>query len=543
MKNSVEIVAFVKPDAQIKELLKEFSSVSYIEDHNSLLDMIENLNYMNSYTLIIDLEHCLNKDDVIDHCVKKNLQNKGFSIILNSDTIIPLEMKIKFYNLDFKGMIDSQTGDKRKLLNHVLNRSNLHAATFRNNSVRAMLEFHQLYGYVKNAINLLDYLVCKYKIAQRDALNIHLIVSSLTVAFKLEKITDMGRVLHTIYKSKSIDKLYQNYRHPKSNNESFIAIILKLLNQTNFDKYLSEINMKNVNQILLDEIEDIYEKKFIYISSLQDINSFWEQMSNVILQKHPLDNTMLADSFLSTLYFLLLQSLIRVDYMRAHAEFDDDGNLSVYIDQFEDKNDHLEHYIESHREYLDLVTLKENKIVMTLENPKKVLINNPPIENIQNRNKISAQEFLQNYIIDRDALDDLAENQEDINTLLFLEEHISQNTIESVYLIIDKYVNILLETVEFEKLAIALSSLSQVLKETIFDNIEESRKETLRFYIHGLTDDLKNWQQYIFVEQNTPDIHYMDDSLLENCLTIKNFINSKQEEDNNAEDEDDLEFF
>ena len=534
MRKNVEIITFVKSNAHIREDLKEFSHVRYIEDCNSLLNTIDNLDYMNSYVLIIDFDYTLSeKKTIINDCVKHSLVHKGFSILLYSDRIIPLEMKIRFYNLDFKGIIDAQTGDKKKLLTHVLNRSNLHAASFRNNSIRGMLEFHNLDADAKNAAYLLDYIVYKYNISYKDASDIHLVLSSLIIAFNLKKIIKVEKLLHTIYKSKSINNLYQNYMYPKSMNGSYIAIILKLLDQSKIHKYLATINMKNIDAVLFDAIENIYKKKFIYISSLQDINSFWEQ----------LNNSMVESDFLSMVYELLFQSLLRVDFMRAYVAFDDSGNITVFIDQFEDKNDNLRHYIELHSIYLNSVTFNEDRVIIKLKNQDKALIDTASVVQIQDKSKISAQEFLKDYNVDKDVLDDLAENEEDISTLLYLEEHISQQTIENVSIIFHKYANILFETVEFEKLAIALSSLSYVLKETPFESVEKSKKETLRFYIQGLIDDLQQWKQHVFVEQNTPDIHYMDDSLLENCSAIEVFINAKQEEDNETEDEDDLEFF
>jgi len=64
---------------------------------------------------------------------------------------------------------------------------------------------------------------------------------------------------------------------------------------------------------------------------------------------------------------------------------------------------------------------------------------------------------------------------------------------------------------------------------------------TKRDYIKGLIRDLQTWKQYIFIEQNVEDIHYLDASFFDNCLEIENFILSNPQE--NDEDFDDLEFF
>jgi len=70
------------------------------------------------------------------------------------------------------------------------------------------------------------------------------------------------------------------------------------------------------------------------------------------------------------------------------------------------------------------------------------------------------------------------------------------------------------------------------------------KREKLGFYIQGIIDDLNSWKNYIFVTAKTPDIHYLDASLLENCLEIEKFILSDSSDEENIDEENnDLEFF
>jgi len=62
----------------------------------------------------------------------------------------------------------------------------------------------------------------------------------------------------------------------------------------------------------------------------------------------------------------------------------------------------------------------------------------------------------------------------------------------------------------------------------------------LRVYIQGIVEDLSNWRHYIFIAQDTPDIHYLDASLLDNCAEIENFVLGGSV---SSEENDDLEFF
>jgi len=78
--------------------------------------------------------------------------------------------------------------------------------------------------------------------------------------------------------------------------------------------------------------------------------------------------------------------------------------------------------------------------------------------------KMSAKEFLAEYEYDQNLIDDLKDNDEDIENLLFFKEKLSQDNLTSVALIFDKYVNVLNETLEFKDLAFSLEFLSNVLK-------------------------------------------------------------------------------
>ncbi len=55
--------------------------------------------------------------------------------------------------------------------------------------------------------------------------------------------------------------------------------------------------------------------------------------------------------------------------------------------------------------------------------------------------------------------------------------------------------------------------------------------------------DLKNWKENIFIKQNLLDIHYLDDSLLNNCLHIENYISDEKKQEEEVTDDDSMFFF
>jgi len=158
--------------------------------------------------------------------------------------------------------------------------------------------------------------------------------------------------------------------------------------------------------------------------------------------------------------------------------------------------------------------------------------------------KISAHAFLEEFEVDNYMLDDLNENEIEIKDVLFSEKELNDDTLEAVSIILNKYVSILNETIEFDDLAISLESLSKVFQRLSLNMLEKEKKDRLRFFIQGLIDDLQIWKKYIFMDPNTPDIHYLDASLLENCASIEHLIFTDHKDGTSTEDdEDSLEFF
>ncbi len=80
------------------------------------------------------------------------------------------------------------------------------------------------------------------------------------------------------------------------------------------------------------------------------------------------------------------------------------------------------------------------------------------------------------------------------------------------------------------------------LDETILNDLQ--KRLLLSTLLKGLVNDLEKWIIAVFVERDTPDIHYFDASFAENCLEIESiFFEHKEEDDSEEDDDDSLEFF
>jgi len=146
---------------------------------------------------------------------------------------------------------------------------------------------------------------------------------------------------------------------------------------------------------------------------------------------------------------------------------------------------------------------------------------------------MSAKDFMDAYPTDLEIIGDkLLEiiDDMDISINKFLNHTTKENALEV--------------SLEFEKFSIVLSHV------TIFNNIEIANKKLSYIFEHVdctrsykdyadmlflLTGELLKWTNGIFIDKTSPNIYYMDKSILADSLTISNLFletyeDSKEEE-------------
>ena len=554
MKTDVEVLAFVKRDEKTKELFGGVNDLTYFENKKELVDRLNFNEYIYPRIVVVDINFLLDKDHVSYVSIKHDLMYKNASIVIYGKNI-DFEVRYKLYALDIKGIIDENDINKGEILSHIIRRSNLYSSTFKNNSIRGIIEYHSLGNESKKLTYLLDFLIYKYKITNIDASDIRLTLISLLIAFKQNKIIQTSKLINTIFKSQNINNLYKKYNKPKSFNEKILAILLKFNTNPESLNYVENININSVEPELFQEIQKIYNDKNIAITSYQDVNFFWEQLYLLILEKHSDLALDIFDMFLSTTYNALLNFLVHANYFLVSIKLFNLEKIVLECNFIGAKNITVKEYADKISTSIPNISILLDKeddtkvsLVYDIKVDKADKIDEPIKETKQYKDnkKVSAAEFLKEYEVDYEILDDLHDNATEIKDLLYNEELLSQDTLNAIVAILQKYASVLHETVEFEDIAFALEGLAAIFSNVNIDEIENSKKEMLSFYIQGLVDDLSSWKHHIFLEPNTPDIHYMDVSLLENASEIEKFILAKEEDDNNKEDdnnEDDLEFF
>ena len=555
--SEVEILAFVKRDAKTDDLFKDVDDLTYCHDKNKLLDIININNRIHPRLVIVDIEYVLNKQDSCYLDITNDLMYKNASIVIYGKEI-DYKTKNYLYSLDIKGIIEENASNKYDVMSHTKRRTNLYSSTFKNNSIRAIIEYHDLGNTSKRLTYLLDYLIVKYNISDIDAADIRLVLIYLLIAFKENKILQTAKLVNTIYKSESVNKLYKSYTKPKSLNENILAILLKFYKKREMSDYARSINTSNIKPAFIQDVQQVCNDKTISIVSYQDINFFWEQLYLSLLDMYSEDTMNIVDTLLTITYNTLEFFLIHSNHLLVSTDLFNSNKIKIDCKFIADVN-LIQEYIDNVSSFVDIVIDKDDtskvSILYDISNEAPEVIqceeqvtqnltidtaNNNSLHHVDEK-KISALEFLQNFEIDNETLDDLNDIEQDIKDLLYKDEMLSQETINSFSSVLQKYSTLLHETVEFEEIACSLNSLSRLFAVLIVEEIEDSKLLSLSFYLQGLIDDLTTWKNHIFVDMNTPDIHYIDASMLENSATLEKFILSTPDEI--IRDDDELEFF
>jgi len=321
-----------------------------------------------------------------------------------------------------------------------------------------------------------------------------------------------------------------------------------------FDIVITDINMPNMNGVELCE----------------NIRSINKHQAIVIMSAHNDSANLLSLVNINIDYFVLkpivYESLINILF-KVCREINDYKMLSHYYhdtealtDELSAKNIQLEKTIAYYKKEIALLKndspkIEKEKIVPEVKEDKynKIeivkrektvdtsIINTMHYEDHQ---KISALEFLEEFEVEQSLIDDLNENENEAQNLLYAEVELTQEMISSFAKVLTYYTHFLNETIEFKDLSYSISALVEVLNNINISDIDSSIQSTLKNYMTGIIDDMSNWKKVIFIDKNTPDIHYLDASLLDNCSEIELLIHPPEKDPNSSEDDDDdLEFF
>jgi hypothetical protein len=142
--------------------------------------------------------------------------------------------------------------------------------------------------------------------------------------------------------------------------------------------------------------------------------------------------------------------------------------------------------------------------------------------------KIPATEFLEDYPELDYILEDIEDIESDLNyTIETLDE---DNLMENIVLLEDvlhKYSQFLNTFLDFYELATSLSILVNVLSHSNIAGLDQKCRKFVSSLLIAILNDLRDWKDHVFIEQDAIDVFYINASSLSTCIELESYIKKK----------------
>lgn len=146
-------------------------------------------------------------------------------------------------------------------------------------------------------------------------------------------------------------------------------------------------------------------------------------------------------------------------------------------------------------------------------------------EILEGYEKISAQEFLKDF----ESLDYILEDIQEIDDLMselieVMDIDSLEKNKENIIYTLKKYETFLHSLMQFDEISRALNILANQIDHLDLSVYEDIKKTFIIELIRGIIDDLSSWKNFVFIEQSTQDVNYINDSVLSNCVQLNKLI-------------------
>jgi len=157
-----------------------------------------------------------------------------------------------------------------------------------------------------------------------------------------------------------------------------------------------------------------------------------------------------------------------------------------------------------------------------------VEFNNEAMNNLnKSHRKVSAVEFLSNYNeneVDESYIEDVID---DINEIIFLlEDKRSDEAIEQILISLDRFSKFLNMFIEFEELYEIVYNVLILFEKLDLEKIK--KKEIFVNFIIAFFSDLLEWVKHVFVEKDAVDVYYLNASLYNSYIQLRNLAGGGQ---------------
>lgn len=298
----------------------------------------------------------------------------------------------------------------------------------------------------------------------------------------------------------------------------------------NYDIVITDINMPRMNGIdMIRNILQENDEQAIIVTSAHDEAQYLLQLIDLGIEKFlikPVDFTKMT-----TVLYRSCKRIIESKELQEYQGRIEEENLrtAALIKELQNKNEELEKEIQK-------TTQKENINITLADGIEKeksfteeqLDFFTPDIDSL------SASEFCDQFTGDLETLSDKLEAIEE--TLeLNIHQKLSAPTRESVDELATAFADysVLLDsTFKYANLAQALKHLSSVISEV-------EQPETLaemKAFLFGIADSLQKVRTEVFVDKSAENIHYLDQSIISDCLQTESMLVGDTHDDGDLDD-------
>ncbi len=295
-----------------------------------------------------------------------------------------------------------------------------------------------------------------------------------------------------------------------------------------FDIILTDISMPNMNGVEMSTQikEENYEQPIIVLSAHNE-GEYLIDLINVGI-----------DAFL--LKPIQTEALVKT-MGKICRTISDRNMLEQYQDKVEDSFIELMAQRDELQKRLNAQLDSENKNIVLVEAYKEETpLTEEKLEFLAKEFEVvTAEDFINNYPTDLDIYADRLLNIGEsvdllVNTFI---NHPTQESASELASHFQQYAEVLSNIPEFINLTYAITQLSEV-----FSKIDTSQDISAYFdLILAISQELEKWRESIFESQSATNIHYLDSSLISDCVMLESFVIGSDSSDEACDD--DIEFF
>lgn len=538
------IIASIESKNLRKDLKKRYNDIDFVESG----DIVKSVSLKEPNTIIMD--DTIQYARVIFKEIKSNPLTRHIPILMITSNN-NIERSKEFISLGIEEIIPKELPSKLaiELIDRIIKReikSNSSAAKF----IRGIQVYNHCTHHGINLRTISKVVSHKLGFSKEVSYDIKSFVSLLATSIEKDNIADLLLFFKNMRFVKTFIKYLELLDEPTDlYGEAIKAIFYRYKAQYTHKNY----SLSGVREDVITIVDEAIDNNSVIIQKPIDLDFLLTLTDNFFKENPEIDNfhKSILHRVLKPISSTLILNKISI---YAHTVFSD-SSIVITLEPLENREfSYLLEDIEIPENFE--ISKRENCVVITQnfeytqglskkpnikEKTPEVVVQVQQEEVILEPQTTNATDFLnmlQNENTDLSLLDELAELEDDLDTVVS-RDILDLEAIEETHQILYNYTRFIETLMEFETITTSMFSLASAFEKVSQENTPPST--TILPFIDAIRRDLQNWRNGIFVYKTVEDIHFLDASLASNCSQIEMFLGHKKNS-SEAEDENMLFF-